>query len=88
MLINEQNSDIFSIAGIRIKGLLNDRCFGFGINDQKVLLGVGRGSDMLMGASNQYRSFEYERIVAIVRLYQQARGPLQSPAESFSTTRE
>ena len=55
MLIDEQNSDILSVAGIRIKSLLNGRCFGFGINDHKVLLGVRGRRDMLIGANNQYR---------------------------------
>ena len=47
MLVDEQDRNIFPVMRVPVKGLLDGRGLGFGIDDEKVLLGVGWLSDML-----------------------------------------
>lgn len=47
MLVDEQDSNVFPVVRIPVKGLLDGRSLGLGIDDQEVLLGVGRWCDVL-----------------------------------------
>jgi hypothetical protein len=47
MLIYKENSDIFSLFGKALKGLLYGSGVGFWINYQEVLLSIWGRSDML-----------------------------------------
>ena len=42
MLIDEQYAYVFPIMGVPIERLFDGGGFGFGIDDEKVLLGIGR----------------------------------------------
>lgn len=47
MLVDEQDGDVFSVMRVPVKGLLDDRGLGPGIDDEEVLLGVRGQCDVL-----------------------------------------
>lgn len=62
MLVDEQDSNIFPVMSIPVKGLLNGGGLGLGIDDEEVLLGVGGLCDVLC-------NFQRRFILSIVTLY-------------------